>query len=213
MHEILIKKLADEDKKTYTFNMNTNSYQKLVSHLKPGRVYRRETLLSFSKAIDRDLITLINEGLLEKVAAGLYYKPATSRFGALPPNDEELAKAFLRDDLFLLYSWNQYNSLGLGLTQLYNCVVVYNHKRHGLFRLGGKTFDFRRPARGFPNKLTVEFLLVDLINNLNELAEDADYVKTRVKDIIHRFDSKKLASNVKQFGKIATKRFFKEINY
>ena len=49
--------------------------------------------------------------------------------------------------------WNQYNALGLGLTQLYNRLIVYNHKRHGIFKLGNKTFDFRRPARGFPMKL------------------------------------------------------------
>lgn len=193
--------------------MSTTRYQKLTSHLKPGRVYRREALLPFSKAVDRDLITLANTGVLEKVAAGLYYKPTASRFGALPPKDEELVKQFLRDDPFLLYSWNQYNSLGLGLTQLYNCLVVYNRKRHGLFELGGKTFDFRRPARGFPNKLTAEFLLVDLMNNLSELAEDAEFIKAQVKNNIHRFNLKKLTQNVSQFGKIATKHFFKEISY
>src|SRR5688572_29733901 len=99
--------------------MNTTTRQ-LVSHLKSGRVYRREALLPFSKAVDRDLMDLTTEGVLEKVAAGLYYKPATSRFGSLPPDDKELVKEFLRDNNFLLYSWNHYNSLGLGLTQLYN---------------------------------------------------------------------------------------------
>jgi hypothetical protein len=189
-----------------------NSHQKLASHLKPGQIYRREALAPFSKAIDRDLMTLIDKGVLKKLSAGLYYKPTTSRFGTLPPDDEKLVRSFLRDDLFLLYSWNQYNTLGLGLTQLYNRVVVYNRKRHGLFQLGGKTFDFRRPARGFPSELTPEFLLVDLINNLNELAEDADFVKTQIKKNIQRFNSKKLAWNVRQFAKIATKHFFKEIN-
>lgn len=158
-------------------------------------------------------MALINAGILEKVAAGLYYKPATSRFGALPPNDKELVTRFLRDDPFLLYYWNQYNSLGLGLTQLYNRVVVYNRKRHGLFNLNGKTFDFRRPSRGFPDEITPEFLLVDLINNLQGLSEDADFVKTQVKNNIQRFNSKKLAWNIKQYGKIATKRFFKEMNH
>lgn len=188
-----------------------NSYQKLASHLKPGHVYRREALLPFSNAIDRDLITLTHEGFLEKVAPGLYYRATPSRFGALPPKDEELVKSFLREDPFLLYSWNQYNSLGLGLTQLYNRVVVYNRKRHGLFELGGKTFDFRRPARGFPSELTPEFLLVDLVNNINELAEDAEFVKSQVKKNINRFNSRKLSLNIKLFGKIATKLFFKEL--
>lgn len=193
--------------------MNTTSHMQLASHLQSGRVYRREALLSFSRAIDRDLKILTNKQVLKKVAPSLYYKPAVSRFGLLPPNEKQLIEEFLRDSSFLLYSWNQYNSLGLGLTQLYNGVIVYNRKRHGLFKLAGKTFDFRRPPRGFPAKLTAEFLLVDLVNNLSELAEDAVFVKQQISNNISKFNAEKLAFNVKHFGKIATKKFFEEMNY
>jgi hypothetical protein len=31
----------------------------------------------------------------------------------------------------------------VGTTQLYDKTVVYNHKRHGNFSLGGRKFDFR----------------------------------------------------------------------
>lgn len=193
--------------------MNQTSHEKLSHHLKPGRIYRREALLPFSKSIDRDLITLIKEGILEKVGGGLYYKPAISRFGSLPPHDEELVKRFLRDDAFLLYSWNQYNALGLGLTQLYNQVVVYNYKRHGLFQLAGKTFNFRRPPRGFPKKITPEFLLVDLVNHLDQLEENKGAVKQQIKCNFSRFNKKKLERYIKSHGKIATQRFFKEIHH
>lgn len=163
--------------------MYTRSFEKLARHLKSGHVYRREDLLPYSKAVDRDLMRLTLEGLLEKVAQGLYYAPKTSRFGHLPPDNKDLVKTFLRDDDFLLLSCNDYNSLGLGLTQLYNRTVVYNYKRHGVFKLGDKAFDFRRPARGFPKKLTPAFLLVDLLNNLNELAdENVEALKTKIKN-------------------------------
>ena len=193
--------------------MHTTSYKKLASHLKAGRTYRREMLLPFSKAIDRDLMKLTLQGVLEKVGGGLYYKPTLSRFGNLPPRDDELVKRFLRDDVFLLYSWNQYNTLGLGLTQLYNQLVIYNYKRHGLFQLAGKTFDFRRPARGFPKEITREFLLVDLVNNLNELAEDMVTIKMQIKQKWVYFDHKKVVRYIKQYGKIATQRFFEEISH
>lgn len=193
--------------------MHTNSSQKLASHLKPGRVYRREMLHPFSKAVDRDLSTLAHQGLLEKIAAGIYYKPVSSRFGALPPNDEDLVRCFLRDDSFLLFSWNQYNTLGLGLTQLYNRVVVYNHKRHGVFKLGNKMFDFRRPARGFPDRLTPEFLLVDLVNNLDQLAEDKEFIKSQILRSIDKFNHDKINQYVKEYGKVTTKHFFEEIHH
>lgn len=193
--------------------MHTTSHEKLAAHLKPGRVYRRDMLLSYSKAIDRDLMTLVKKGALEKLSTGLYYKPSISRFGALPSQDKDLVKCFLRDDSFLLYSWNLYNSLGLGLTQIYNRLVVYNRKRHGIFNLGGKEFDFRRPLRGFPHKLTSEFLVIDLLNNLGELAEDTESVKNQIKHSINKYDRKKLALYAKQYGKIATKHFIEETSH
>ena len=188
--------------------MYTRSSEKLAHHLKPGYVYRREDLLPYSKAIDRDLIRLVHEGLLEKVAPGLYFKPQSSRFGSLPPDDHALVKAFLRDDRFLLFSWNEYNTLGLGLTQLYNRALVYNHKRHGIFMLGGKEYDFRRSARGFPQKLTLAFLVVDLLNNVNELAEDVERVKEKIKTNLSPSLLKQVSQYAKKYGKVATKKFF-----
>jgi len=161
--------------------------------------------------VDRDLETLVKKGSLQKLAGGLYYKPAMSAFGALPPYDNDLVRCFLREDRFLLYSWHQYNALGLGLTQLYNRMVVLNHKRHGVFKLGNKEFDFRRSNRGFPNKLTPEFLLVDLVNNLNELAEDTSSVKDRIKNNLSQYDENKLLLMAKKYGKVGTKHFFEEI--
>lgn len=192
--------------------MKQLSHDTLQSHLKAGNVYRRDMLASFSKAVDRDLISLVRAGILEKVSSGMYYRPAQSRFGTLPPKEHDLVRAFLRDNHFLLLSWNQYNMLGLGLTQLYNKLIVYNRKRHGKFLLGGRTFDFRRCARGFPKQLTPEFLLVDLINNLKELRESRELIQDKIQKNLTRFNINKLNKYAKEYGKIATQRFFKEIS-
>jgi hypothetical protein len=193
--------------------MNTYSYEQLNKHLRNGHVYRRDMLLPYSKALDRDLDTLVERGLLRKLAGGLYYKPAMSSLGALPPKDDNLVSCFLRDNHFLLYSLNQYNSLGVGLTQLYNRVVVLNHKRHGVFKLGNKEFDFRRSSKGFPNKVTQEFLLVDLVNHLADIAEDTSLVKDNICKSLTRFDKAALVDLARAYGKISTKKFFEEICY
>jgi hypothetical protein len=190
--------------------MSTYSYEHLNQQMRAGHVYRRDMLSSYSKALDRDLDTLVEKGLLRKLAGGLYYKPAMSEFGALPPKDDNLVSSFLRDNKFLLYSWNQYNSLGVGLTQLYNRVVVLNLRRHGVFKLGNKEFDFRRSNKGFPTKVTPEFLLVDLLNNLNELAEDTSLVKQNICNRLTHFDQQKLLRLARAYGKISTKKFFEE---
>tara|TARA_R110000868_G_scaffold8205_3_gene42431 strand:- start:21064 stop:21705 length:642 start_codon:yes stop_codon:yes gene_type:complete len=213
MHVFILKILANIRAVNYTNSMGNNSnLTSLTDHIKPGNVYRRESLQPYSNAVDRHLRQLTQDGLLQKIAPGLYYASKMSRFGQLPPNDHCLVKAFLRDDNFLLFSHNAYNSLNLGLTQVYNHTIVYNHKRHGQFKLGNKTFDFRRPTGGFPKKLTAAFLLVDLFNHANELADEnieslKEKVKTRV-NVSLLNEAKRMA---KCYGKVATKKFFSAI--
>lgn len=181
--------------------------QALKKHLRPGQVYRREDLAQWSNAVDRHLKQLVQEGSLSKLAGGLYSCPKQTSFGKAPAEDEKLVGTFLRDDRFLLASPNAYNRLGVGTTQLYDKTVVYNHKRHGTFSLGGRTFEFRvKPS--LPRTLSKEFLLVDLVNNLDRLAENQDQVLERVKEHAASYDVPKLQRAARDYGKVRTKRFF-----
>ncbi len=182
----------------------------LKRHLKEGRVYRRAELALWSAAVDRHIAQLLKEGFLEKQSAGLYYVPKQSVFGTVPPDEEALVRSFLKDDDFLVTSPNAYNSLGVGTTQLYNKRVVYNHKRHGQFKIGGRTFFFHSRHR-FPKTLSKEFLLVDLVNNIKSLAEDADMVLKNVVLQVETVDHKKLKQAVNNYGNLSTKHFFKSL--
>lgn len=176
--------------------------------LHAGKVYRREDLAQVSNAVDRHLRALVSGGTLKRLAQGLYYAPKTSVFGMLPPDDHELVATFLRDEDFLIFSPSSYNTLGLGTTQLYNKTLVYNHKRHGIFSFGNRQFDFRVKPR-FPKKLTSEFLLVDAINNLDELAEDKNQVLQMAERKLSGFDQGELKRAVSDFASVATKKRFK----
>jgi hypothetical protein len=184
--------------------------QELKRHLRPGQVYRREDLAHWSNAVDRHLRQLVEEGTLTKLRGGLYLFPKDTDFGKAPAEDEKLVSAFLRDHRFLLASPNAYNSLGVGTTQLYDKTVVYNHKRHGNFSLGGRKFDFRvKPA--FPRKLSPEFLLVDLVNNLDQLAESREEVLARVKKTAASYDTPRLRRAAREYGNMNTKKFFQTL--
>jgi len=178
--------------------------------LKPGHVYRREDLARVSNAVDRHLRELVTAGQLKKLAQGLYYAPRQSAFGPLPPEDAELVRGFLRDRHFLIFSPSAYNTVGLGATQLYNRTVVYNHKRHGVFMLGNRQFDFRVKPR-FPEKLSAEFLFVDMLNNLDALAEDGDAVWQRVAAKVHDFQPEPLQEAVMQYGKTAVRKKLEDL--
>lgn len=182
----------------------------LADHLRAGRVYRREDLTRLSSAVDRDLSKLVATGRLNKLAQGLYYAPKASRFGPLPPDDAQVVQSFLRGDAdFLLFSPSAYNTVGLGTTQLYNRTLVYNRKRHGIFKLGKREFDFRVKPR-FPRQLTPEFLFVDLLNNLDDLAEDRDSVLERARVLWPSRVSPKLLQAVDLYGNAATRKHIKE---
>jgi hypothetical protein len=179
----------------------------LRKHLKPGQVYRRGYLARWSNAVDRHLRELVDARVLTKLAGGLYAYPKDTAFGKAPAADEKLVETFLKDGRFLLASPNAYNGLGVGTTQLYDKTVVYNHKRHGEFKLGGRTFTFRVKPH-FPKSLTKEFLLVDLVNNLDQLAEAKSEVLDRVRERAASFDGRRLRKAVRDYGSVRTRKFF-----
>ena len=182
----------------------------LLQNIHPGEVYRRSDLEYYSTAIDRHLAQLTDDGILVKVNHGLYYAPKKSKFGVVPPDDHQLVESFLKDDDFLLVSPNAYNALGLGLTQLYNTTWVYNHKRKGEFQLNGKTFELKLKS-SFPKEITKEFLLVDLLNNSQNLAEDFSQTLEKLKNKLHHFNTSDLMKATQQYGTGQTKGILKAI--
>lgn len=187
-----------------------NKLQELKKHLKRGKVYRRADLSKWSKSVDRHLDELVQEGTLQKLSQGLYYYPEITVFGETPPEEEVLVRSFLKDKRFLVTSLNAYNALGVGTTQLYNGKTVYNHKRHGDFNLGGMTFSFRVKPH-FPLKATPEFLLVDLLNNLDQLAEDSKEVVSKVRSKVKTMDAKKLKKSLQQYGSVKAKKMLEPV--
>ena len=179
----------------------------LKKHLRAGQVYRRADLLPWSNAVDRHLKLLLESGALTKLSHGLYLCPKKTAFGNAPAEDKKLVKSFLKDHRFLLTSPNAYNALGVGATQLYNEMVVYNHKRHGRFKLGGRFFVFCVKPH-FPKALSKEFLLVDLVNNLDRLAENTETLLDRVKRKAAIMNTQKLSRMVQEYGNLRTRKFF-----
>ena len=184
--------------------------ESLKSKLKPGEVYRRADLEKWSTAVDRHLQDLVKSGVLEKLAGGLYYVPKQSVFGKAPANDNELVEAFLKDNRFVITSPNDYNGLEVGTTQLYNTRLVYNYMRHGNFKLGNRTFQFVRKLY-VPEKVTKEFLFVDLVNNLKNLPEDQSAILQKVKEKVALLDKSRLKYIVSRFGTVSTRKFFDSI--
>lgn len=167
--------------------------------LEPGTFYRTAELarLGFATAkLGRELVAV---GKLIKVVQGLYYCPKQSRFGAVPPEAKALIEAYLQTDQFLITTLNEYNQLGLGLTQLYNETIVYNHRISGTRKLGNRSFKFKRKSH-FPSKLSLEYLLVDLVNNMHLLDEDQAALLSKVKVKLAKMEPTTKRQLVQQHG-------------
>ena len=58
--------------------------------------------------------------------------------------------------------------------------------------------------------MTTEFLLVDLVNNLGQLAEDRPAILVKLQAKLPEMDSKRLRSAIKHFAKVSTRKFFEK---
>lgn len=180
------------------------SLEVLRKALKPGRTYRRRDLLIYSSNLDRHLPVLVKEGTLRKLRQGLYARSKPTEFGNAPPTENELLESFLRDNHFVVFGPTAFNSLGLGTTQVYNQRVVLNRKRHGEFKLGGRTYFFHRRME-VPRKLTKEFLFVEMLNRLDTLAEEREQVLSSLKSRIKDFDYHSLKKSLAKYGTYSTR--------
>jgi hypothetical protein len=85
-----------------------------------------------------------------------------------------------------------------------------NAGQHGTFPLGNRMVTFKR-RHNVPKRLSPEFLLVDLVNELDQLAEDRDAVLSRVREKTKEMDPKKLSRAVALYGKYSTQKKFQEM--
>lgn len=131
--------------------------------LEPGRAYRTRDLRPWSANPTRLARRLVDEGKLREAAHGLYYAPRPTRFGPAPAPDEELLRAFLYGERFLVTGPPYWNALGLGSTAMFAVKLVYNLSRSGEFELDRRRFRLRRVY--FPENPSAEWFIVDLLQH------------------------------------------------
>lgn len=186
----------------------SGTLKKIKTHLVPGQVYRRAELATLSTNVDRHIVKLVAEGRLKKLSQGMYLAPKITTFGEAPSDAASLLRSFLKDDHFVVYGLSQFNTLGLGTTQLYNRVVVFNRKRVGEFTLGGRSYLFYR-WREAPKQLTPEFLVIELLNRIDELAEDHNQILVNLKEKLIEFNRRKLLLSASRYGTLSTQKKLK----
>jgi len=124
-----------------------------------------------------------------------------SRFGTVPPSDEELLRAFLGGTPFAVTGPPAWNALGLGATAVHADTLVYNTKRSGTLELGGRSFRLRRVA--FPEHPPTEWFVVDLLNHAGEASVSRGEVVEAVGRALAtgRLDAKRLRAIADRYAR------------
>jgi len=166
----------------------------------PGRVYRTRELRQWSANPARLAQRLVRDGQLVQLAHGLFAAPRRSRFGAAPPTDEALLRAFLDGGPLVFTGPERWNALGLGTTAVFATPLVYNTKRSGLFTFGGRQFLLRRVA--FPEAPSPEWFVVDLFENAEQAATAPEKLRVALEAALRakKFDRDRLASTSRRYG-------------
>ena len=177
--------------------------------LEPGRVYRTRELARWGANAPRLALRLVREGALVPLAHGLFAAPQTSRFGAVPPTDEAVLRAFLDREPFVFTGPERWNALGLGTTAVFAMPLVYNTKRSGRFTFGGRQFLLRRVA--FPKVPSPEWFVIDLFENAGQAAAAVDDLRSALEALLRRgrFDRKRLAAMSMRYGSRRTQSLVK----
>lgn len=180
--------------------MNTQ----LPSSFIPGRVFRTGELASLSANPTRTAKRWVEEGHCTCLRPGLYAVTELTKFGPAPPDRREMLRAFLDGDPFVITGPPVWNALGLGSTQMFAHPLVYNRRRSGTFSLGGRTFELRRVK--FPDPPTLEWFVVDLLENLASVCLDrsgtAEILAVRLAEGV--FNPEALAGMAAEYGTKAT---------
>lgn len=172
--------------------------------LKPGRAYRTRDFASCSAHPSRLTRQLVRDGALVRLSRGLFFHPKRSRFGDVPPTDDELMRVFLGGAPFVFTGPERWNTLGLGSTAMHATSLVYNTKRSGTFELGGRRFVLRRVA--FPRRPCPEWFAVDLLAHADEAGASRRDVAVRLGRALARreFDRQRLQRMAARYATKAT---------
>lgn len=172
--------------------------------LEPGRVYRTRDLAAWSANPPRLAKRMVEQGELVPLAHGLFARPKQSRFGPVPPLDEEIMRAFLDGGPFVFTGPERWNTLGLGTTAVFAVPLVYNTKRSGTFAFGNRRFVLRRVA--FPDPPPTEWFIVDLLEHADQAAASpVEIAQVLARALARdRFDRDRLREMAKRYGSRAT---------
>jgi len=147
-----------------------------IDRLPKGYIF---TYADFSTEVDQKqavikaLNRMVAAGKIVKLSKGKYYKPETTPFGILQPNQSQVVKDLLEENgktIGYLTGYSIYNSMGL-TTQLSNAIQIGKNVVRPAFKLGQYTISFIKQNNTI-TKENIPFLqILDAIRYIKKIPD------------------------------------------
>ena len=166
----------------------TEKIKKQINKLAEGTTFRYEQLdvkpqeyVAAAKVIER----MIAQGIIKRISTGVFYKPKTTVFGELKPNEEEFLKSYLfKNGKRIAYITGNlvYNRMGL-TTQIPKSIKIASRdKRIIVSRNGIKA----TPIKSYVDVTDKNFYLLELLDALKDFNKIPDLDKVSAIKIISK---------------------------
>ncbi|MBK9247120.1 MAG: hypothetical protein IPM69_03175 [Ignavibacteria bacterium] len=125
------------------------------------------------EAIIKALNRMVVMGKIAKLSKGKYYKPETTVFGALPPNQNQIVKDLLESDgkpIGYLTGYSIYNQLGLS-TQVSNIIQIGKNEIRPSFVREGFTISFIKQKNTITKENIPLLQVLDAIRSIKTIPD------------------------------------------
>ena len=147
-----------------------------IDRLPKGYIFTYDdfsTEVDQKQAVIKALNRMVAAGKIVKLSKGKYYKPETTPFGILQPNQSQVVKDLLEENgktIGYLTGYSIYNSMGL-TTQLSNAIQIGKNVVRPAFKLGQYTISFIKQNNTI-TKENIPFLqILDAIRYIKKIPD------------------------------------------
>ncbi|MCY4266931.1 MAG: DUF6088 family protein [Flavobacteriaceae bacterium] len=157
--------------------MKTTSYVKnRIKKFPKGYVFTYKDFkpkVNNSEAIIKALNRLVTSGKIEKLSKGKYYKPKTTVFGTLDPEQTQVVKDLLQKNgevIGYLTGASIYNTLGL-TTQIPNTIQIGKNDVRPAFTRGRYTISFIKQKNIITRENIFLLQILDVLRNIKKIPD------------------------------------------
>ena len=144
-----------------------------------SRIYQEKLSNEMNEAAYYQMLSrMCKDGIITRIAKGIYCRPKVSKFGTIPPSENEIVRSFTENDQGVVVGYYLYNALKL-TTQVPKRVSVYSSLIEEQHRQIGNVMLHQCNMKFGPEVCSVVHML-DILQHYREIQEleETQFLKT-----------------------------------